>query len=164
MGWTNSAARRSLANLSAQPSVENSGAGLRDPAPAARLDPAERVAPSAPQPPGAGACRRFQSLLARVEGSGLGWCWSSGTTTHARGYRANTAKRIRSCCPGRRGLAGGGWKPNHRESELRPHFTSSALRPSVVALSAGVAGDRGFVREAKSTLKGSTLGPPSILI
>lgn len=111
MGWTNSAARRSLANLSAQPSVENSRAGLRDPAPAARLDPAERVAPSAPQPPGAGACRRFRSLLARVEGSGLGWCWSSGTTTHARGYRANTAKRIRSCCPGRRGLGGAGGNP-----------------------------------------------------
>lgn len=66
--------------------------------------------------------------------------------------------------PWKAGVGGGGWKPNHRESELRPHFTSSALRPSVVALSAGVAGDRGFVREAKSTLKGSTLGPPSILI
>ncbi|XP_065767481.1 NHS-like protein 3 [Muntiacus reevesi] len=60
----------------------------------------ERVAPSAPQPPGAGACRRFRSVLAKVGGSGAGRCWSSGTTAHDRVYRANTAKRIRSCCPG----------------------------------------------------------------
>lgn len=86
----------------------------------------ERVAPSAPQPPGAGARRRFRSLLARVaiRQAGAGAAEPPRTLEALREY----CKANQKLLPWKAGLGGAGGNPTTGKVNCVP-TSLSALRP-----------------------------------